>query len=551
MYPLQRFLTDYDMALLRALAQNRGAALTTNRRSEAAAELAAALLDPLSVRTALARLSPQGREALDAILAAGGRMRAPQFSRRFGAVRPVGPGKLAREAPWREPANATEELWYAGLIFRAFAQDEGGPGEFFFVPDDLRPLLPEPAGDPPTFALETAPPPVQTEPQPLLTHDLFTYLVYLQTHDVRPYADGRLPRPAEEALGRRLPHADARRLAFLRHLARRLGFVARREGRLRLQAPAVKGWLTASPTRQLAVLQEAWRDDAGWNDLCRVPGLICDQETPWRNDPVATRQAVLSLLARCPGDEWWTLDSFVAAVQSFHPDFQRPDGDYDSWYIRDAVSGEYLSGFASWEQVEGLLLRDLLTGPLRWLGVVAVAEAEGQTLCRLTPSGARFLGLLPDEEEDFSPPPIVVHPDLRIELPPPPSLYTQFQLERFAERQEGEPLYYRLTPGGLGRALARGIRVEQIVAFLRQAGGGRIPANVVGILQTWAERLGQVTFREVVLLTTRSEHALRELESLPETRGLIERRLSPTSALVRREDLPRLEKSLRRLGFLP
>ena len=37
-----------------------------------------------------------------------------------------------------------------------------------------------------------------------------------------------------------------------------------------------------------------------------MPGLVCDQETPWRNDPVATRRAVLALLARCPQDAWWS-----------------------------------------------------------------------------------------------------------------------------------------------------------------------------------------------------------------------------------------------------
>nr|NIV34809.1 hypothetical protein [Anaerolineae bacterium] len=49
MHKLHRFLIDYDMTMLRALAQNRGATLTTNRQAEAADELAALLLDPLSV----------------------------------------------------------------------------------------------------------------------------------------------------------------------------------------------------------------------------------------------------------------------------------------------------------------------------------------------------------------------------------------------------------------------------------------------------------------------------------------------------------------------
>ena len=115
MHKLHRFLIDYDMTMLRTLARNRGATITTNRQAEAADELAALLLDPLSVRTALAQLSSEGREALEALQAAGGRVRAPRFARRFGQVRPVGPGRLERESPWQEPASPAEELWYAGL----------------------------------------------------------------------------------------------------------------------------------------------------------------------------------------------------------------------------------------------------------------------------------------------------------------------------------------------------------------------------------------------------------------------------------------------------
>ncbi|MGD2040184.1 MAG: hypothetical protein PVH11_05120, partial [Anaerolineae bacterium] len=152
---LQRCLSDYDMAMLRALAQNRGETLTTNRQNEAVDQLAAALLEPLSVRTALSRLSPQARSALDSLLAAGGRQRAPHFARRFGQIRAFGPGRLEREALWQDPANATEELWFAGLIFRAFYEDQGGPGEFFFLPEDLHRLLPSPQAEPVTFSIDT------------------------------------------------------------------------------------------------------------------------------------------------------------------------------------------------------------------------------------------------------------------------------------------------------------------------------------------------------------------------------------------------------------
>jgi hypothetical protein len=158
--------------------------------------------------------------------------------------------------------------------------------------------------------------------------------------------------------------------------------------------------------------------------------------------------------------------------------------------------------------------------------------------------------LLPGEPESFLSPPIVVRPDFRIEAPAPVSLYTRFQLERFSEPESLEPCRYRLTVGSLGRALARDIRLEQILAFLRQASEGRVPANVAGQLQLWAGRFGQVQIEEMALLTVKSERVLKEISVLPETRSLIGRVLSPTSALVRKRDLPRLQKELRALGFL-
>jgi hypothetical protein len=250
--------------------------------------------------------------------------------------------------------------------------------------------------------------------------------------------------------------------------------------------------------------------------------------------------------------------SFVSAVKEFHPDFQRPDGDYTSWYVRDVASGEYLSGFESWERVEGALLADLLTGPFLWLGIVGTVLMDTGAVCRLTGAGVRFLGLLQGEPEDRPSPPLMVHPDFSVELPPPANLYTRFQLERFAEVRgsaigstDQEACHYQLTVGSLGRALERGIRVEQVLAFLQQAGARPVPANVAGQLRLWADRFGQVHLEAVALLRVKSERVLKELRVLPETRALIGQILSPTSALVRKRDLPRLRKELRALGYLP
>ena len=104
--------------------------------------------------------------------------------------------------------------------------------------------------------------------------------------------------------------------------------------------------------------------------------------------------------------------------------------------------------------------------------------------------------------------------------------------------------------GGLSRALARGIQVEQVLAFLQQASETTIPANVAGQLRLWAGRFGQVELEEVALLNVKNERVLRELSVLPSTQPLIGQVLSPTTALVPRRNLPRLRKALAELGFL-
>jgi hypothetical protein len=241
----------------------------------------------------------------------------------------------------------------------------------------------------------------------------------------------------------------------------------------------------------------------------------------------------------------------VVAVKESDPDFLRPDGDYNNWYIRDAGEGVYLSGFESWDRVEGRFIADLLTGPLCWLGLVATGSDGAGPACRLTELGAHVVGLAPYSPTPSPPSTVAVLPSFLVEVAAPVNLYTRFQLERFADLESTLPCRYRLTVGSLGRAAARDIRVDQVLAFLDQASERPVPANVVGQIRLWAGRFGQVELEEAALLTVKHERVLQELSALPETRSLIDRVLSPTSALVRKRDLPRLRKELQALGFLP
>src|SRR5690606_14296120 len=123
--------------------------------------------------------------------------------------------------------------------------------------------------------------------------------------------------------------------------------------------------------------------------LRHLPGLAF--EGAWQNDPLLARQAVFHFLEMLPPDAWYAIDDFVEFVKEEAPDFQRPTGEWDSWYIRDEATGEYLRGFESWDRVDGALIDFMLVGSMRWLGLVQL-DADGDCF-RLTDAGLAALEL--------------------------------------------------------------------------------------------------------------------------------------------------------------
>ncbi len=66
-----------------------------------------------------------------------------------------------------------------------------------------------------------------------------------------------------------------------------------------------------------------------------------------------------------------------SAGQTKVPRLPAPAGDYDSWFIKRASDGQYLRGFAHWEEVDGALIKYFITDILHWLGQVDLSAAEG------------------------------------------------------------------------------------------------------------------------------------------------------------------------------
>ncbi|MGC8836917.1 MAG: helicase-associated domain-containing protein [Anaerolineae bacterium] len=555
MRSLRECFLSYDLALLEAIAASRGVLLEEKEPLRAAARLAEILGEEESLRKALARLGPEAWHALQTVLAAGGRVPLPMWERRWGALRPFGPGRLRREEPWRRPANVSERLWYLGLIGRAFDREGGRTVEFIFVPEDLRPVLQKLLGEqpaPPSSApapLASAPAEVQEAGTMLLEAGL-AYLTYLYNWPVRVGHGGRLYRVHGEALRayvtERVPGAaEGECFPFLEALLGEAGLTVRREGRLRPESRKARAWLESSPERALDLLRGVWLTTRQWNDLWRVPTLRCE-ETGWQNDPRLARQALIDVLQGLSPEAWYAVDDLVQSLFQGNPDFQRPDGNYESWFIRDAETGQYLHGFASWPQVEGALLRYLLTGPLYWLGVVALGD--GGTAFRLTDSGARWLSGGEGVEEAL--PEACRLEGMVVLVPPSLDRFQRFQLARLADWEPGGPPYrYRLTPSSVGRALRQGVPRERMEAFLARLLQGPLPEEWSRALKAWEERAREVRLRRAAVLEVEDPQVLDQLLDDPAVRRFLGERLTARHVLLALRNIGPLHKVLQDRGY--
>ena len=564
MRSLEASLDNHPLAMLRGVAELRGVVLATNSRAEAAAQLAAILAEPQATEMILASCSPAAKAAWVTLRESGGRMKLPAFARSFGPFRPIGPGRLEREAIWRQPENPAEELWFRGLIFRAFSDLGDGLVEYVYIPDELMPpvgaTLPDETG-----ARRSLPAAAQAPAHPRhalnsLAVDACWVLASLRLAPARLDAEGRLASRDDARLREGLLIQDATRLDLLIALALQRGWLVRERGRLTCDPRNPTAWLGSTHWEQMSALFHAWRDSAdrlpavaGWNDLRHTPGL--QPEGSWRNDPLLARYAVLDALRSLEAKTWYAAADFVALIKALDPDFQRPDGDYDSWYLKDAATGRYLSGFESWNDVEGRMIRFLIAGPLFWLGAMALGPTDDgqQGVFRLTSAGQCWLsGTVPAELP--RPARLVVHDDFTISAPLRAPLNDRFRLLRFtepamADYRLGQPTRHRITRGSLAGARAAGLSADGIQQFLRRASGNPLPARVAAGLTRWGQHTGSVKISRGAVLRVEDADTLAKLRSDPAVVPLLGDLISAQAVLVSEANLPGLLAILDQLGY--
>ena len=516
MRSLQQALFDHELITLRVIGEWWELDLTGSDKSGAVEALASAL-GRVDMQQEMLFLPPEEEAAMRDLIMQGGRAPVAVFSRSHGDFRLMGPGRMEREEPWLDPISATEALWYRGFIYRAFDETAEDLVEFYYIPTEMLSNLPpndyiEPE-QPPASLMPIEGVPQEFDAAPVTAVDDLTTLLSVTLNmshitKQRPHVDRRLLDP------------NADRRSLLLTLANEIGLVRQNDGGLRPTRSAVD-WLKKNRDAQLFALADAW-SNSDWNDLCHTPGLRCEGEN-WQNDPILARTALLDVLPRT--NDWYRLVDLIDFIKKTNPDFQRPDGNYDTWYIRDADHSGYLAGFDSWDQVEGRLIGYLLQGPLHWLGMVHIAHSSqaDQAAFRLTDRALKWLsGQLADEKEAQAT--IVVQANGVIVVPQESNRYLRFQVSRIAEAQPikpGQAFKYRLTPESLNSAHEQGISSERVLQFLSRVSGAALPKSIQRAVTRLQEKGVEARLEPIIVLRVNDEEILRTLRSNPRTRDYL------------------------------
>jgi hypothetical protein len=523
-------LLKQDLGHLRVIAELWGLELKSNEADAAREELSVSILEPDLFTELVDALPPEADSAIDALVTSGGRIPWPTFTRKYGEIREAGAGKRDREKPYLDPVSTTEILYYRGLLARAFFETKKGPQEFAYIPDDLLLLLNGMEGEEKGEESQSVEPLGRAASpgergQEILANDFIlddaTTLLAALRLGIEP-PEMRIPANVLQGL---LESANLIKGSSP-------------------QPEPVKAFLESSRTDALAMLHRAWTESDSFNELCLVPTLVCEGE--WKNHPQETREFLLNLLDAIPEGKWWSLNAFLRDIKQKYADFQRPAGDYDSWFIKRRADGEYLRGFSSWDQVDGALVRYFITNILHWLGEVGLCIADAAT----EPTSFRVIDaeahIAPKEDKKIN-----ISSQGLISIPRLAPRVIRYQISRFCEWDAPkEDVYrYRISTNSLTKAREQGLKVEHLLALLSRHADAGVPPSLVKALKRWEVNGTEARVQTQVILKVSKPEVLEEMRKSRASKFLGEV-LSPTTIVVKGGAIQKVMEVLTELGFL-
>jgi hypothetical protein len=476
--------------------------------------------------------------AINELATQGGKVPWTQFTRAHGEVREMGPGRRDKELPYRNPISVAEKLWYRGFVGRAFLDTGEGLQEFAFIPDDILSRLPQPK----STQKETFGRPARPEERTFeitandqILDEACTLLaairVGLSEDQLQAVEDWRAPIPTLKSL-----------LSAAKVL----------DPTGKPNPEKTRQFLEASRGEALAFLAGVWLKSAEFNEVRLMPELVA--EGGWENDALAARQKVMEFAHSAPSNQWWSISALIADIKAKTPDFLRPAGDYDSWYLRNGATGEYLRGFEHWDEVDGALIATLIRGPLHWLGFLDLAApgaaqpATAFRWSRLAPAllDGKVPGGLKVEGSRLK-----VDSRGGIFVPSLAPRTIRYVISRFTDwlPKQKDAYRFQITARALERARKQGLEPRQLLGLLKNYSSSSLPPNLVQALKRWEQQGTQVRIEKLHVLRLNSAAALKALRSSRAARYLGEP-LGPTSIAIKAGAGPQVLQVLVELGYL-
>jgi hypothetical protein len=501
-------------------------------------EIAHQVTDLSKFQTQYASLPDEAHDALHELQKHHGRLNWNLFTRKYGEVRDFGPAWRDREQPYLNPVSTAEYLWYRGLVARAFLKQGPVPQEFAYVPDDLLPLIPPPTRRhnrpirvQSTTNREQIEPPYTTR----LLDDLCTALSALRC-GLPPYQNAHLLiRP---------PYS-----AFLAEILRSMELVSH-DGIL--QPEKTRQLLEAAREQAFLEVFQNWRESRDIYELALVPALR--MEGNWSYDAMAARSAALNMVIDLHREDWISLQEFCAEVKEHNPDFLRPDGNYDTWFVRTRSTGEYLQGFEHWDEVEGAYLRFLLLGPLFWMNVVETHRDEtpgSQIFFRLTELGQDLLhGATPPAfPGDLGK--IGFLKTTMLAVPAATPRWVRYMIARMSEwvGRQIDVYIYRITPESLAVARKQGLYPSHLIKLLQRFSATPIRPTLTRALERWEDTGTEAVIETVEVLRVSSPTVLSKLKETSAARFLGDP-LGPTAVTIKPGARDSILRSLADIGYL-
>lgn len=547
---LAQSLSKYDLGFLKIIAQLWGIELKSTNRQGIVQEVSGGMLQGENLNHVLAKMPKEGLEILADLQFNNGKIKVSLFERKYGAIRKVGQGKRDREATFLKPINAAEYLWYRGFIFRDFFSIQGSIEEYIYCPPDLQNLLPSLPAQQRLTDLQPAHPEHYQHiyrAEDRIVDDCCMMLAWYRKWVARADID----LDSFLLLGEKFQTGTDYPLTsnFTQLLLESCGLITADTTPI---SEAIRSVLADKREIALRKLFHGWLNSELINELRLLPEIECVGD--WHNDAVQTRQFILNQIMIINSDIWYDLHDFIQYIYETNPDFQRPSENYETWLIRDKLSGEFLKGFASWNYVEGRLLRYFLCGPLYWFGIVELGTCDMQTTAIAFRINSKFkeilignlnVSLLPNKEEKLK-----LQSTGKISTSRFVPLTVRYQIARFCDWVDvkKEEYHFQITSQSLAQARQQNLLPRQLVSLLRK-NAHYFPSNISKALLRWEKYATEIQIQQLPVLQVRSPEILVAIQNSRLARH-IQSVISPTVAILIPGSEEIVQNGLIELGFV-